>query len=212
MNIKVAIFEDNRNLRESLFQLIDGSDGFRCVGAFANCDRLIQNIKESRPDVVLMDIEMPGLSGIEAIKILKENFPEIKVLMETIFEDNNKIFDSICNGAEGYILKNTPPVFILSAIKDIYEGGAPMTPSVASKVLKMFKKNSSPSLKEDTGLTEREKEILVLLVDGMSYKKIAATCFISADTVSGHIKNIYKKLQVHSKSEAVAKAIKGKIV
>jgi DNA-binding NarL/FixJ family response regulator len=159
-----------------------------------------------------MDIEMPGLSGIEAIKILKENFPEIKVLMETIFEDNNKIFDSICNGAEGYILKNTPPVFILSAIKDIYEGGAPMTPSVASKVLKMFKKNSSPALKEETGLTEREKEILVLLVDGMSYKKIAATCFISADTVSGHIKNIYKKLQVHSKSEAVAKAIKGKIV
>ena len=167
MNIKVAIFEDNRNLRESLFQLIDGSDGFRCVGAFPNCDRLIQNLKESKPDVVLMDIEMPGLSGIEAIKILKENFPEIKVLMETIFEDNNKIFDSICNGAEGYILKNTSPVLILSAIKDIYEGGAPMTPSVASKVLKMFKKNSSPSLKEDTGLTEREKEILVLLVDGM---------------------------------------------
>jgi DNA-binding NarL/FixJ family response regulator len=212
MSIKVAIFEDNRNLRESLFQLIDGSDGFRCVGAFANCRRLIENVKESRPDVVLMDIQMPGLSGIEAIKILKENFPEIKVLMETIFEDNNKIFDSICNGAEGYILKNTPPVLILSAIKDIYEGGAPMTPSVASKVLKMFKKNSSASSKEEVGLTEREKEILVLLVEGMSYKKIAATCFISTDTVSGHIKNIYKKLQVHSKSEAVVKAIKGKIV
>ena len=212
MSIKVAIFEDNRNLRDSLFQLIDGSDGFRCVGAFPNCDRLIQNIKESRPDVVLMDIEMPGLSGIEAIKILKENFPEIKVLMETIFEDNNKIFESICNGAEGYILKNTPPVLILSAIKDIYEGGAPMTPSVASKVLKMFKKNSTTTLKEETGLTEREKEILALLVEGMSYKKIAATCFISTETVSGHIKNIYKKLQVHSKSEAVVKAIKGKIV
>jgi DNA-binding NarL/FixJ family response regulator len=212
MSIKVAIFEDNRNLRESLFQLIDGSNGFRCVGAFPNCDRLIQNIKESRPDVVLMDIEMPGLSGIEAIKILKENFPEIKVLMETIFEDNNKIFDSICNGAEGYILKNTAPVLILSAIKDIYDGGAPMTPSVASKVLKMFKKNSTTTLKEETGLTEREKEILALLVEGMSYKKIAATCFISTETVSGHIKNIYRKLQVHSKSEAVVKAIKGKIV
>ena len=212
MSIKVAIFEDNRNLREGLFQLIDGSDGFRCVGAFANCDRLIQNIKESKPDVVLMDIEMPGLSGIEAIKILKENFPEIKVLMETIFEDNDKIFDSICNGAEGYILKNTPPVLILSAIKEIYEGGAPMTPSVASKVLKMFKKNSSAYLKENIDLTEREKEILRSLVEGMSYKMIAATCFISIDTVSGHIKNIYKKLQVHSKSEAVVKAIKGKIV
>jgi DNA-binding NarL/FixJ family response regulator len=212
MSIKVTIFEDNRNLREGLFQLIDGSEGFRCVGAFANCDRLIQHIKESKPDVVLMDIEMPGLSGIEAIKILKENFPEIKVLMETIFEDNDKIFDSICNGAEGYILKNTPPVLILSAIKEIYEGGAPMTPSVASKVLKMFKKNSSTSIKETFDLTEREKEILKSLVEGMSYKMIAATRFISIDTVSGHIKNIYKKLQVHSKGEAVAKAIKGKIV
>ena len=212
MIIKVAIFEDNRNLREGLFQLIDGSDGFRCVGAFPNCDRLIQNLNESKPDVVLMDIEMPGLSGIEAIKILKENFPDIKVLMETIFEDNEKIFDSICNGAEGYILKNTPPVFILSSIKEIYEGGAPMTPSVASKVLKMFKKNSSSTTKVDLDLTEREKEILKSLVEGMSYKMIAATYFISIDTVSGHIKSIYKKLQVHSKSEAVAKAIKGRIV
>lgn len=212
MNIKVAIFEDNRNLREGLFQLIDGSNGFRCVGAFPNCDKLIQNLKESKPDVVLMDIEMPGLSGIEAIKILKENFPEVKVLMETIFEDNNKIFDSICNGAEGYILKNTSPVLILSAIKEIYEGGAPMTPSVASKVLKMFKKNSTSTSKEELDLTEREKEILKSLVEGMSYKMIAATYFISIDTVSGHIKNIYKKLQVHSKSEAVAKAIRGRIV
>ncbi len=212
MSIKVAIFEDNRNLREGLFQLIEGSAGFCCVGAFANCDRLTHDIKESRPDVILMDIEMPGLSGIEAIKILKENFPEIKILMETIFEDTEKIFESICNGAEGYILKNTPPVLILSAIKEIYEGGAPMTPSVASKVLKMFKKNSSPYLKETIILTEREKEILRSLVEGMSYKMIAATCFISIDTVNGHIKNIYKKLQVHSKSEAVAKAIKGRIV
>jgi DNA-binding NarL/FixJ family response regulator len=212
MSIKVAIFEDNRNLREGLFQLIDGSEGFQCVGAFANCDRLLHDIKESRPDVILMDIEMPGLSGIEAIKILKENFPGVKILMETIFEDTEKIFDSICNGAEGYILKNTPPVLILSAIKEIYEGGAPMTPSVASKVLKMFKKNSTVYLKQTISLTEREKEILRSLVEGMSYKMIAATCFISIDTVNGHIKNIYKKLQVHSKSEAVAKAIRGRIV
>jgi len=212
MSIRVAIYEDNRNLREGLFQLIDGTDGFRCVGAFANCDRIVRQIEEVKPDVILMDIELPGISGIDAVKILKENFPEVKVLMETIFEDNDKIFDSICNGAEGYILKNTPPVLILSAIKEIYEGGAPMTPSVASKVLKMFKKNSSALLKETIDLTEREKEILRSLVEGMSYKMIAATCFISIDTVSGHIKNIYKKLQVHSKSEAVVKAIKGRMV
>jgi DNA-binding NarL/FixJ family response regulator len=212
MNIKVAIFEDNRNLREGLYQLINGSNGFCCVGAFANCERLIHDIKECRPEVVLMDIEMPGLSGIEAIKILKEHFPEVKVLMETIFEDAEKIFNSICNGAEGYILKNTEPSFILSAIKEIYEGGAPMTPSVASKVLKMFKNNSSVQVNENIGLTEREKEILKSLVEGMSYKMIAATCFITIDTVNGHIKNIYKKLQVHSKSEAVAKAIRGRIV
>ena len=212
MSIRVAIYEDNRNLREGLFQLIDGTDGFRCVGAFANCDNMLRQIEEAKPNVVLMDIQLPGISGIEAVKILKEKFPDVKVLMETIFEDNNKIFDSICNGAEGYILKNTPPAFILSAIKEIYEGGAPMTPSVASKVLKMFKNHSFSSLKEATNLTEREREILKSLVEGMSYKMIASACFISIDTVSGHIKNIYKKLQVHSKSEAVVKAIKGKII
>jgi len=212
MSIRVTIFEDNRSLRESLFQLINGSEGFRCVGAFANCDMLKKQIEESKPDVVLMDIEMPGISGIEAVKFLKENFPDIKILMETIFEDNDKIFDSICNGAEGYILKNTPPALILNAIKEIHEGGAPMTPSVATKVLKMFKMNSGHSTKDDFNLTEREKEILKSLVEGMSYKMIASTYFISIDTVSGHIKNIYKKLQVHSKSEAVVKAIKRRIV
>jgi DNA-binding NarL/FixJ family response regulator len=212
MNIRVAIYEDNHSLREGLYQLIDGTEGFRCVGAFANCDMMLKQIEETKPDVVLMDIELPGISGIEAVKILKERFPEVKILMETIFEDNDKIFDSICNGAEGYILKNTPPALILSSIREIYDGGAPMTPSVASKVLKMFKNNSLSSVKETTNLTEREREILKSLVDGMSYKMISANCFISVDTVSGHIKNIYKKLQVHSKSEAVVKAIKGKII
>ena len=210
--IKVTIFEDNRNLREGLFQLIDGSEGFTCSGAFPNCLNIVKNIEETSPDVILMDIEMPGISGIEAVKLAKEKFPEVKILMETIFDDNDKIFNSICNGAEGYILKNTPPVQILSSIKEIYEGGAPMTPSIASKVLKMFKNKPAENTSEEFNLTEREKEILKCLVEGMSYKLIAGTCFISIDTVSGHIKNIYKKLQVHSKSEAVAKAIKGKIV
>jgi len=212
LNIKVVIFEDNTNLREGLRILIRGSHGFECAGAFPNCDHLMKNIIDTKPDVVLMDIEMPGTSGIEAVKMIKHNFPEIKVLMETIFEDDDKVFQSVCNGAEGYILKSTPPVQILSAIKEIYEGGAPMTPSIASKVLAMFKKYTSPSIPDSSHLSERESEVLKLLVEGMSYKRIAENCFISPETVRGHIKNIYKKLQVHTKSEAVVKAIKKNIV
>ena len=212
MTIRVAIFEDNRSLREGLYQLINGSHEFQCVGAFANCNDIVKDIHQTNPDVILMDIEMPGLSGIDAVKIAKEKFPDVTILMDTIFDDNDKIFQSICNGAEGYILKSTSPVQILSAIKEIYEGGAPMTPSIASKVLKMFKKQSSHDAKNGFDLTEREKEILKCLVEGMSYKLIADRCFISLDTVSGHIKSIYKKLQVHSKSEAVVKAIKKNIV
>lgn len=212
MEIKVAIFEDNNNMREGLYQLINGSQGFTCTGAFPNCDDLVKRIKSASPDVIVMDIEMPGISGIEGVKLVKENFPEMKILMETIFEDDAKIFDSICAGAEGYILKNTAPVEILSAIKEIYEGGSPMTPTIANRVLKMVKSQRASDSKNVFNLTDREKEILSCLVEGMSYKLIADECTISIDTVNVHIKNIYKKLQVHSKSEAVAKAIKGKIV
>ena len=210
--IRVAIFEDNRSLRESLFNLLESSDGFTCVGAFAHCERVVENIGETQPDVILMDIELPVVSGIEAVKKIREKYPDIKILMETIFEEDEKIFQSICNGAQGYILKNTPPEGILNAIREIYEGGAPMTPIIASKVLRLFKTNLSESTDESYGLSGREKEILKCLVEGMSYKMIADSCFISADTVNGHIKNIYKKLQVHSKSEAVVKAIKRRLV
>ena len=212
MEIKVAIFEDNNNMREGLYQLINGSQGFTCTGAFPNCDDLVKRIEKSNPDVIVMDIEMPGISGIEGVKLVKENFPEMKILMETIFEDDKKIFDSICAGAEGYILKNTAPAEILGAIKEIYEGGSPMTPTIANRVLKMVKTQRPSDSKNLFNLTDREKEILSCLVEGMSYKLIADECTISIDTVNVHIKNIYKKLQVHSKSEAVAKAIKGKIV
>lgn len=211
-DLRVTIFEDNRILREGLTQLIGGSPGFICAGAFANCSNLVNDIENTSPDVILMDIEMPGMNGIEAVKIIKSQFPNVKIMMETIFDENDKIFQSICNGAEGYILKNTAPVQLLSAIREIYEGGAPMTPSIASKVLKMFKRQPAESILEEFNLSDREKEILKCLVEGMSYKMIADACFISADTVNGHIKNIYKKLQVHSKGEAVAKAIKGRIV
>ena len=211
-DIRVCIFEDNTQLRESLFNLIDASIGFVCVGSFANCEDVIDKVSSVKPDVILMDIELPGMNGIDAVRLIKEKFPGSKILMETIFEDDDKVFQSICNGAEGYILKYTPPAEILDAIKEIYEGGAPMTPTIALKVMRMFKQNLSIIKDDSFNLSSREKEILKCLVEGMSYKLIASHCFISADTVHGHIKNIYKKLQVHSKSEAVVKAIKGKII
>ena len=210
--IKIAIFEDNRSLREGLAAMIGGTPGFVCVGAFPNCNNLLKNISQAHPDVVLMDIEMPGINGIEAVGMIKEEYPGMKVLMETIFDDDEKMFNSICAGAEGYILKHTSPAEIMEAIKEIHEGGSPMTPSIANRVLKMVKQRPETGSKESFDLTEREKEILMCLVKGMSYKMVADACFISIETVNVHIKNIYRKLQVHSKSEAVAKAIKGKIV
>ena len=211
-NIKVVIFEDNTNLRRGLFTLINGSEGFECSGEYGNCDNLVKHITESKPDVVLMDIEMPGMDGIEAVRILKLQFPEIKILMETIFEDDEKVFYSICSGAEGYILKNTLPAQILEAIREIYTGGAPMTPSIASKVLSMFKSGTTFAKDESYNLTDRETEVLKYLVRGMSYKATADKCSVSIETINSHVKNIYRKLQVNSKAEAILKVIKGKII
>jgi len=209
--IKVAIFEDNPNYRVGLYQLINGSEGFECVGAFEDCLNLLKDIANTKPDVVLMDIQMPGINGIEAVNILHEKYPDLKILMQTIFEESDKIFQSILAGASGYILKNTSPSRILDFIKETYEGGAPMSPSVATKVLKMVGQPAQEKV-NTFNLTEREKEILSCLVKGMSYKLIADACFISIDTVRGHIRNIYEKLHVHSKGEAIVAAIKGKIV
>lgn len=211
-DIRVAIFEDNSNLRRGLFNLLESNEGFVCAGAFGHCERVIENIEESLPDVILMDIELPGINGIAAVKLIRENYAELKILMETVFEDDEKVFQSICSGANGYILKTTPPAEILKAIREIYEGGSPMSPLIATKVLRMFKNTVSRDTDESYQLSAREKEILKCLVEGMSYKMIANNCFISIETVNGYIKNIYKKLQVHSKGEAVAKAIKGRIV
>lgn len=212
MKIRVTIFDDNRSVRQGLSQLLNGSEGYECVGAFENCLNLLKDIEATKPDVVLMDIQMPGITGIEAVKNIREKYPNLKILMQTIFEDNEKIFQSILAGASGYILKNTSPLRLLDFIKETYEGGAPMSPSVATKVLKFVAEKSSPAQPNNFNLSEREKEILSFLVKGMSYKMIAAACFISIDTVRGHISNIYKKLHVHSKGEAIVTAIKDKIV
>ena len=212
MEIRVAIFEDNKKLRESLEQLVNSSADMVCTGAFETADKLIHRIQQAEPDVVMMDINMPGISGIEAVKMIKEKFPHIHILMQTVFDDNDKIFAAICAGASGYMLKKTTPQKMLEAIRETHAGGAPMTPIVAVKVLQMFRLQNETEKKEFIDLSDREREVLSLLVKGNSYKAIAAACFISIDTVSTHIRHIYEKLHVHSKSEAVAKAIFQKLI
>lgn len=212
MEIKVAIFEDNKMLRESLQQLINSMDDMTCTGAFADANKLLRNMQMAKPDVVMMDINMPGISGIEAVQVIREKFPDTRILMQTVFEENDKIFAAICAGASGYMLKKTAPQKMIEAIRETHLGGAPMTASIATKLLQMFRSQSSGEKKEFIILSEREKEILSLLVKGKSYKGIASDCFISIDTVSTHVRHIYEKLHVHSKSEAVAKAINQKLI
>jgi len=212
MHIRATIFEDNKALRESLRQLIDSADDMVCVGAHADANNLLRELKADQPDVVLMDINMPGTSGIDAVQQINEHFPAIRIMMQTVFEDKDKIFAAICGGASGYMLKKTPPPKMLEAIRETYAGGSPMTSSIASKVLEMFRFQQTMGKKEFINLSERETEILALLVKGKSYKAVAAICYISFDTVCTHVRHIYEKLHVHSKSEAVAKAINQKLV
>ena len=215
MAVRVTLFEDNKKYRDSLSVLIDGSPGFALAGAFEDGTNAADKISQSQPDVVLMDIEMPGTNGIEALVEIKKAFPKLNVLMQTVFEDDNKIFESICNGASGYILKNTPPSRILDAIIETYQGGAPMSPVIAKKVLQLLQLQKQQPAAPDAhafSLTPREKEILTHMVNGMSYKMIADRCGITFETVRTHIKSIYEKLHVASMTEAVAKAIKQKIV
>lgn len=215
MPVKVAIFEDKTTVREAISMLVEGTYGLELAGAYPNCNAVINNIRSSQPDVVLMDIEMPGMTGIEAVKIIKQQFPGITIVMQTVFEDEEKIFHAICNGASGYLLKDTPPSRLMESIIEAHEGGAPMSPSIAKKTLNLFQKFLSPladTRQEDYHLTPREKEILHCLVKGHSYKMIAAACIISFDTVRTHIRNIYHKLHVASMTEAVVKAIRENLV
>ena len=206
--IKVVVVEDNNSIREGLKILIDGTEDYSCIASFSECETMLKNIKKLNPDVLLMDIGLPGMNGIEGIKKVKVIFPELAILILTIYEENDLIFDALCAGACGYLVKKTPPSKLLEAIREAHEGGAPMSSHIARKVIDFFQKKPVSSQKSNYDLTPREKEILTGLVEGHNFKAIADSLFISIETVRFHFRNIYKKLHVHSQSEAVAKAIK----
>jgi DNA-binding NarL/FixJ family response regulator len=209
--IRVAIVEDQRRTREGLAALIDGSPGFRTVGRFGSMEEALEGTEREAPNVLLADIGLPGMSGIEGVRRLKARFPALQILMLTVYSDNDHIFEAICAGACGYLLKDTPPAKLLESIREVYEGGAPMSPEVARKAVMMFQKIAPPRRQEHR-LSAREIEVLNLLVEGHSYKTAADAMNVSVDTVRFHIRNIYEKLHVHSKSEAVIAALRQGII
>lgn len=215
MNLRIAIFDDNKNIRDSISLLLGTSPQFNIVGSFDNVFFCLADVKECTPDIILMDIEMPGMDGIEAVRLIKKEYPQIQILMQTVFEDDDRVFDSICAGASGYILKNFLNTKLIDALIELQYGGSPMSPSIARKVLQRLQLNPLPQKQPDQNeynLTPREKEVLSEIVNGLSYKMIAAELKISYETVRSHIKKIYEKLHVASLTEAVAKAIHQRIV
>jgi DNA-binding NarL/FixJ family response regulator len=207
--IKVSIVEDNNTIREGLAALIRGTENYTCVGAYVDCESFLEDLKSKPVDVALMDIRLPGINGIEGVKRAKRILPEINILMLTIYEESNVVFEALCAGACGYLVKKTPPSRLLEAIKDANEGGSPMSSHIARQVITVFQQNNNVvSNDEKFDLSDREKEVLNHLAEGNNYQEIANSLYISVDTVRHHIRNIYKKLHVHSQSEAVAKAIR----
>ncbi|MFI5138220.1 MAG: response regulator [Sphingobacteriales bacterium] len=204
--IRVAIVEDNQILRKSMEQLFEQTEDIRCVASIKNLLNVVSVFNKAIPDIVIMDIGLPEISGIEGVRTIKNNFDKMQVLMFTVFEDDDKIFEAIREGASGYLLKKTRPLEIIEAIRELHQGGSPMSPLVARKVVQFFQ-SGSPLKDDDFQLTSREKEILFALVDGLSYKKIADKYFLSVHTIRKHISSIYEKLHVHSKSQAVAKVL-----
>lgn len=208
--VRLVIYEDNEKLRKSLQLLLSGMQDIMLLDVYPNCVRAKEQVLEAEPDVVLMDIDMPRVNGIDGVRIIKETSPGINVLMHTIFDDDDKIFRSLAAGADGYILKTATPIELYNAIKDVSSGGSPMSPGIAKKVLESFRKrdNREP---ENVELSQREMDILLMLTKGYTYKRISAECGISVDTTRTHIKNIYTKLHVNCSAEAVAKAMRLKL-
>jgi DNA-binding NarL/FixJ family response regulator len=210
--VRVILFEDNKSLRQSLSMILGDTEGIVFTGAFADANDAFARVTSHRPDVILMDIQMPGISGLEALVNIKAKYPETKILIQTIFEDEARIFTAICAGANGYVLKSTDTEPLIKAIFEVYGGGSTLSPGIASKVLAMFQLNFQQKPLTFIDLTQREKEVLAYLVKGQSYKMIAESCQITFNTVHSHIKNIYEKLHVNSATEAVSMAIEQKLV
>ena len=209
--IKVAIIEDQCDIRDGLNMIVKGTDGFRSAGCFRSMEEALEKVRFDVPDVILADIGLPGMDGIEGIRILKERHPRVVLLMLTVYEDDDHIFDALCAGASGYLLKKTPPARLLESIREAARGGGPMSPEVARRVIELFRQVRPPE-RADYKLTPHELRLLRLLVEGHNYKTAAREVGVSVTTVAFHMRNIYGKLQVHSKSEAVAKALRGRLV
>jgi len=211
--IKVGIVEDQRKFREYLAALIDGSEGFRCAGSFRSMEEALDRIVpgDDMPDVVLVDIGLPGMDGIEGIRILKERYPKLILLMHTVYDGNERIFDALCAGANGYLLKKTSPARLLEGLREALAGGAPMTPEVAHQVIKLFRE-IRPAEKQDEQLTPHEVRLLEMLAEGHNYETAASELGVTTHTISFHLQRIYEKLHVHSKTEAVAKALRNRLI
>jgi DNA-binding NarL/FixJ family response regulator len=209
--IRVVIIEDLRDVRESLATLIHGTSGFQCAGSYRTMEEALEGIDGARPDVILTDIGLPDMDGIEGTRILCERFPKLPILALTVYDDDQNVFNAICAGASGYLLKNTAPARLLESLKEVVAGGAPMSPEIARRVVKLFREFRPPR-SAAYHLTQQETELLKLMVEGYHYKTAARELGISTNTVSFHLKHIYQKLQVHSKTEAVAKALREHVI
>ena len=209
--IKVAIIEDDRSIREGLALLIGGSPGYECVGTFSSVEEAMAARRTPEPNVFLLDIHLPGVPGSDGVKLLKQKHPAAQVVMLTIYGDQDRIFESICNGACGYLLKKTPPAKLLESIREAHDGGAPMSPEVARKVVELFQATGPPERTEHD-LTPQEVRLLGLLAEGYSYQGCANRLKITINTVRNYIRSIYEKLHVHTKSEAVSKALRSRLI
>lgn len=209
--IRVAIIEDVREVREGLMALIDGAEGFRCSCGYRTMEAALAELDTTTVDVILTDLGLPGMSGTAGIRVLRERSPDVSILALTVYADEDEVFDALCAGASGYLLKNTPPDRLLESLREVAAGGAPMSPEVARRVVRLFREIRPPS-RGACRLTPQETELLRLLVEGHHYKTAADVMGITVNTVSFHLKNVYAKLQVHSKSEAVARALRDRLV